>query len=820
VEARLVRDECLRSGGAGDPAKVGPLVPGDVLLDRYVLLSVLGRGGAGVVYKAHDRGTQSPVAIKWVDPERIVGVESRAALYRELRIGRRIDDPNVCRLYDVVELNGSCLLVMEFAEKGTLADTLAAAGGSRALGDRLEDARAVIAGLAAIHRSGVVHRDVKPENILRMGDGRLVLADFGLARPVAHTLITSHAAGTPGYLAPETVDGGRPSQATDVWALGLVLHQILTGTRPESLAEISIHRRFPELSATAAARTLAKICRACLQPDPRLRPATAVAVQAHLASSPSRWSLRPRMLGASLIVLAALGLIGNRWREGRSPVQPRTPVNLAAPADWSRSRLLMATPSDVCISSKSFDSSVVKIRTLPEAAIELDLRSGLGRPVLDTQSLLCPSLSPDGGAALFSRRTGGKFKVRHLRLPERTNERVLMVGTSPVWLPSGKEFLFVTEGQRLARADLTGKILHFARTGAQPFAIPSVAVDDRGQWAAASVVHQAPAYTTDLELYDLRAMQRVGTWNLGRMRLFLIEFDRSRGTFQFASAGPDGFAQWSELTEDRQVRPLARMPNRNIAHALRVDGGYVFGSAGKSVNHPVYSLGSKGGVELVAHAREIDTSADGSLVYLHSLGAFRDSQVMLRRPGQQPVVVSEGDFFGIDISPDGRGVTYARALAGEIFHCDLSGERPVCERVGADSWFPGVPAARMNPAGDALAYVATDDKTFEGMTFLRLLSLRTREVRELVKLDLQYPCDLRWLSNTTLRVCPAAGDKYLELDVRGGRQKSYRVSGDAMAPCREPPPASGLRFELRRGNSYEVRYVRDDSGGQPALPLR
>src|SRR4051812_28248086 len=180
--------------------------PGPVLADRYVVERELGRGGDGTVYLALDRAGATRVAIKRFDaapsPEQAAG-----GPLRELRLGRAVNHPNVCRVFDFFEAEGRWFLTMEYAPGGTLRTVVGDAAVTRPLADRVADARAIVAGVAAIHAAGFLHRDIKPENVLRMEDGRLVVSDFGLARARDKLTASSNTAGTPGYQAPEAATG-------------------------------------------------------------------------------------------------------------------------------------------------------------------------------------------------------------------------------------------------------------------------------------------------------------------------------------------------------------------------------------------------------------------------------------------------------------------------------------------------------------------------------------------------------------------------------------------------------------------------------------
>jgi hypothetical protein len=303
---------------------VAPPAEGDLLADRYRIRGEIGRGGGGTVYKAFDERARTWVALKLLDPRRWPAARSAPALFRELRIGRSIQHPNVCRVYDVFEMPLGCGLVMEHASGGTLRTTLQQQGRDRPLDDKIADARAVIAGLAAIHLAGLVHRDLKPENLLRRSDGRLAVSDFGLTRPLDQSTVTSRLAGTPGYLAPETLLHARTSQASDVWSLGIVLHEIFTGDRP-TFSPKSGRLRRSRPGRDRKERALARLCALCLRSDPRRRPTSAVLVdrwlQAELAGPPPG-RRRAHLAAALVALLAALALAPALFRRATRACAP------------------------------------------------------------------------------------------------------------------------------------------------------------------------------------------------------------------------------------------------------------------------------------------------------------------------------------------------------------------------------------------------------------------------------------------------------------------------------------------------------------------
>ena len=207
------------------------LARGDLLAGRYEVQGELGQGGGSRVFRAYDRATKTAIAIKVLVGWKATEAGWLARLGRELRLGRQRRHPNVCEVYDLMETDGFRFLTMALATGGTLRETVAKTT-ERSWLDRVSDARGLISGLAALHADGIVHRDVKPENVLRMGDGRLVLSDLGLAVSREQTTLTGPGgagAGTPPYMAPEVALGAEASMASDVFSLGVVLHEFSSG---------------------------------------------------------------------------------------------------------------------------------------------------------------------------------------------------------------------------------------------------------------------------------------------------------------------------------------------------------------------------------------------------------------------------------------------------------------------------------------------------------------------------------------------------------------------------------------------------------------
>src|SRR5438552_9278553 len=208
----------------------GRFLPGRLLAGRYRIIALLGVGGMGEVYRADDLTLGQSVALKFL-PDDAAHDEALLERFRnEVRIARRVSHPNVCRVYDVGEVDGQTFFTMEYVDGEDLASLLRRIG--RLPNDKaVEIARQLCAGLAAAHTKGVLHRDLKPANIMLDGRGRAKITDFGLAVGVEDDKGGAEVSGTPAYMAPEQLAGRGASVQSDIYALGLVLYEVFTGRK-------------------------------------------------------------------------------------------------------------------------------------------------------------------------------------------------------------------------------------------------------------------------------------------------------------------------------------------------------------------------------------------------------------------------------------------------------------------------------------------------------------------------------------------------------------------------------------------------------------
>ncbi|HEU4411711.1 MAG TPA: protein kinase [Polyangiaceae bacterium] len=207
------------------------LAPGRVVAGRYEIRARLGAGGMGSVWRAYDRELEEEVALKTMLTERLCDPTMLERFRREVKLARRITHPNVCRVFDYGEDGGLHFLTMELIEGRTLRALLA--GGPLEPAQALAQLGQIAEGLAAAHAQGIIHRDLKPENVIVRSGGQAVVADFGLARaPLADRNSTTSGAGTPAYMSPEQLRGEPLDARSDLFSLGIVAFEMLTGRSP------------------------------------------------------------------------------------------------------------------------------------------------------------------------------------------------------------------------------------------------------------------------------------------------------------------------------------------------------------------------------------------------------------------------------------------------------------------------------------------------------------------------------------------------------------------------------------------------------------
>jgi tetratricopeptide (TPR) repeat protein len=303
--------------------KEGMLEEGQTLVGRFLIVRFIAKGGMGEVYEVEDRLLQNDhVALKLIRPHIAGDPDSQQRFEREVLLARKVVHPNLCPIYDIYRCEqpppGFLFLTMKLLPGETVAARLKRPG-SISIEEALVILRQMVDGLAAIHDAGVVHRDIKPNNILLDGTGkdvRVCITDFGLARVFeGEETVTAKGmvAGTPGYIAPELMNGHPPSQASDLFAFGVVLHEIFAGEKPPPTSSGSSAQISSRLNASGAPSFCVQLVKECLNIDPKRRCAAFERVMDLLSLKRHPRIVWTRRQFATAAAATACTLAGGAW---------------------------------------------------------------------------------------------------------------------------------------------------------------------------------------------------------------------------------------------------------------------------------------------------------------------------------------------------------------------------------------------------------------------------------------------------------------------------------------------------------------------------
>jgi len=274
------------------PAQVKEKPTIGTTLSHYRILEKLGEGGMGVVYKAEDTKLKRTVSLKFLSPQLTKDRAARGRFIQEAQAAAALDHPNICTVYEINEFEGQTYIAMAYIEGRNLADKIAS--GPLKVEDAVDIAVQVAEGLKAAHEKGIIHRDIKPANIMLTEKGQAKLMDFGLAKLErgADVTRTMGVMGTVAYMSPEQALGEKVDQRTDIWSLGCVLFEMLTGQHPfksehdQSVVHSILKEEVPSVSKLRGKIPveLETLIRKCLEKDQRNRYRDAAALLEALKS--------------------------------------------------------------------------------------------------------------------------------------------------------------------------------------------------------------------------------------------------------------------------------------------------------------------------------------------------------------------------------------------------------------------------------------------------------------------------------------------------------------------------------------------------------
>ncbi len=344
VQGEVETETVFHGSSSGSSAEEGRFPAGTVLAGRYRVLGLIGQGGMGEVYRAYDLILNQSVALKFLGRANMD--EAALARFRnEVRIARQVSHPNVCRVYDIGFIDGFHFLSMEYLDGEDLASLIRRIG--RLPQDKaIEFTRKICAGLSAAHERGVLHRDLKPANIMIDGRGQVRITDFGLAALAQEIALGDIRSGTPAYMSPEQKAGREVTTRSDIYSLGLTLHEMFTGKRRSET-----HSN-PSDIVKDLDPAVERVILRCIEDDPKRRPSSALSVAMALpggdpiaAALAAGETPSPEMVAASgekegfsprtavLCLLAAVfGFFGAALLAGKLSLLTRAPLELPTEA--------------------------------------------------------------------------------------------------------------------------------------------------------------------------------------------------------------------------------------------------------------------------------------------------------------------------------------------------------------------------------------------------------------------------------------------------------------------------------------------------------
>jgi serine/threonine protein kinase len=564
---------------ASAAAGPGRFQAGQLIADRFAIVRFIARGGMGEVYEARDQFLQdASVALKIIRPEIAADATASARFQQEVVLARKVVHSNLCPIYEIFRCDQPAPPFLFLSMRLLQGQTLYARCQESTM---LEPSEAVnicnqlLAGVAALHAGGIIHRDLKPNNVMLETDSsgpHVSIMDFGLARPqeAENTLFGSGViAGTLGYMAPEMLRGERPTRATDLFALGIVLHQVLTGERPLVSGGLALAPS-PALRSARAPAELIQAVESFLSSDPDMR----VRAFQRVAGRDGKAEVRPfsrlqknRMIAYAASAIAAVMLLVLAVKAARSPGPPQldsTQLTFSAepkegPLFTDGARIYLnsrGVPSEMAASGgplvplHTLGPGIFLLDIMPDGSQALGLKpepdDNLDRGTLWTASMLGGEprkltdhlalrarWSPDGAVVFSDQRTLYKIDVDGSNLRK-------------IWdAPNDVDALsFSPDGRQLS-----------ATVGADPASLRLWSVSADGQ----------NAHPLRLE-WPANESQRSGQWTSDG-RHFFFSSDREERLNLYELANPPWFAFWRKPTAVRitgnQLPILAAAPMRD-----------------------------------------------------------------------------------------------------------------------------------------------------------------------------------------------------------------------------------------------------------------
>ncbi|MBS1115737.1 MAG: serine/threonine protein kinase [candidate division NC10 bacterium] len=681
-------------------------------VSHYRIIEKIGQGGMGEVFLADDTSLHRKVALKFLPPDMQQDSAAHKRFLREARSAAALDHPYICHINEVSESGGRDFIVMEYVEGQSVKDRLEK--GPLPPDEALPIAIEVAEALEAAHGKGIVHRDIKPANIMLTQTGHAKVMDFGLAKQIVPgggmasteetvTALTSDGStvGTLAYMSPEQLRGERVDGRGDIWALGVTMHEMVSGTRPfqgQSWFEVSssILNKAPRLLPSQVPADLATVIGRCLEKDAanRYRQASEVcaalkAVRSGCALPPVRtfrhaWPRRrwlaPAAIGTMLIAVG-VGIYYRgflQWLARQAPAPPPTIGHVTQ---------LTSEDGTETHPSLSPEGNLMAYAASGEIYLR---RVGTENPILLTGNLSLeaaePAFSPDGRLIAFSARLdaselrGGIWLMEVMGAGKR---RLTDAGFSPAWSPDGREIAYATE-----------------------FPTPY----DRPRLSRVFIVDVASGRTRDVER-EVKSDMMEPAWSPSGRRL----------AYWGLSARPAIRNILTKPVDGGKATPVTADPYVDWGPVWSRDGRYVFFCSDRSGSPNLWRvrIDEESGRVLgvpepqttpASSVMRVDFARDGSGFAFEAsdlqANVYRvafDAAAGVVQDG--PVAMTSGArvWMDVDVSPDGRLALRSAMRQEDIYVSDADGTNltPLAPDAGSDR-FP-----RWSPDGTRIAFSST-----------------------------------------------------------------------------------------------------------------
>jgi Tol biopolymer transport system component len=816
------------------------VLPSGTKLGPYEIVAPLGAGGMGEVYRARDPRLERSVAIKILPAHLAARPEASERFEREARTISSLNHPNICQLYDVGQQEGVRYLVMELLEGETLAERLGR--GPLPLEQVLRYGAEIAEGLQAAHRRGVIHRDLKPGNVMLTKAGAKLM-DFGLAKgmippnPLSEgltaTLTSSHPSpltqqgtivGTFQYMAPEQVEGKEADAGSDLFSLGAVLYEMISGKRAfegKTLVSVaaSILEKEPEPIGTLAPLTppaLARALKKCLSKDPDARWQSAADLASEL-----RW-------------------IGEGTASGTHAAAQLTRAPGMRISEWLAWMFCALAIIAVVVLSLVLGFSggakpVIRTQIVPSEKLQFNFVGDNAGP---------PVVSPDGKNIVFAARGEGKNQLFVRSLDTLTPQPIAgtQEGTFPFWSPDSRSIAFFADG-KLKRTDLAG---------GPPVTICDAPVGRGGSWSTNGTIMFSPTFTA--ALLEVPATGGTPTpatrlseqYTTHRWPWFLPDGHHFLylAANHAATTSPNTAVFWASL-DGKDNKLLFTSPS----HAIYVSGHLLYvrdntlmaqrfdGSSGQ-LQGDVVPLTGDLQIDGTVWRGTFSASDTGTLVYQPGVLGAQQRLTWFDRSGSEIGSVSGPDAFSLmELSPDDKkaAVTVGNPV-GVIWMYDVVHDGRTRFTFGNDS--------NVNPIwsrdGKRIAYLEGNlNNAFSRKVIVKAAD-GSGEAKELGDIGTSHPMqgqlddwspDGRYLlyesgtlgegSGVDLWLLPLTGDKPFPLVASPADQRFGQFSADGRWLAYDssetgrsevyvaPFPATGAKWQISANGGTRPRWRRD-----------